>query len=242
MSRNALFNEDSRYLDRFGLLLALTILTIVVLSVVDLTEVGSDRPQQAAALAASALTAFTLLLALRAAGLAPRWQRWADVALVVGVLASAILIVLEKPNGVTGGAGTSPPAFAMLLALLAPTVVARRLLTHRRVRRETLLGAISVYLLIAVAFFYMFLGIDAMQSSLFFAQAGPTSDLMYFSLTTLTTVGYGDLYAVAQPGRLFANAEAVIGQLYLVTFVGLMIGMLTQQNRGDDQEQEAPGS
>ena len=242
MSRHALFEEDSRYLDRFGLLLVLTIITIVVLSIVDLSEVGSDRPQQVAALAASALTAFTLLLALRAAGLSARWQRWADVVVVVGVLASAILIVADRPNGVTDGAATTPPIFAMLLALLAPTVVARRLLTHRRVRRETLLGAVSVYLLIAVAFFYMFLGIDVTQSSTFFAQAGPTSDLMYFSLTTLTTVGYGDLYAVAQPGRLFANAEAVIGQLYLVTFVGLMIGMLTQQSRGDDQEQEAPGS
>jgi hypothetical protein len=223
-------------------LLVLTITTIVGLSIVDLSDVGSDRPQQAAALAASALTAFTLLLALRAAGLAARWQRWADVVIVVGVLASALLIVVDQPNGLTGGAARTPPLFATLLALLAPMVVARRLLTHRRVRRETLLGAVSVYLLIAVAFFYVFLGIEVTQSSTFFAQTGPTSDLMYFSLTTITTVGYGDLYAVAQPGRLFANAEAVIGQLYLVTFVGLMIGMLTQQNRGDDQEQEAPGS
>lgn len=237
-SRHALFDEESRYLDRFGLLLVLTIITIVGLSIVDLSEVGSDRRQQAEALAASALAAFTLLLALRAAGLASRWQRWSDIVIVVGVLASAFLIVVGQPNDVRGGAATTPPLFAMLLALLAPTVVARRLLTHRRVRRETLLGAVSVYLLIAVAFFYIFLGVDVTQSSTFFAQAGPTSDLMYFSLTTLTTVGYGDLYAVAQPGRLFANAEAVVGQLYLVTFVGLMIGMLTQQSRGDDQKQQ----
>lgn len=56
---------------------------------------------------------------------------------------------------------------------------------------------------------------------------------MYFSLTTITTVGYGDLFAVGQPGRLFANAEAVIGQLYLITFVGLLIGVLTQQSRDE---------
>jgi hypothetical protein len=60
---------------------------------------------------------------------------------------------------------------------------------------------------------------------------------MYFSLTTITTVGYGDLTAAAQPGRLLANTEAVVGQLYLVTFVGLLIGILTtQQTRTDSDE------
>jgi len=149
------------------------------------------------------------------------------------VIASALLVATGQANSATGGAATTPPAFALVLAVLAPIVVVRRLLTHRRVRRATLLGAVSVYLLIAVAFFYVFLAIELTQSSTFFAQAEPTSSLMYFSLTTITTVGYGDLFAIAQPGRLFSNAEAVIGQLYLVTFVGLLIGILTQQTRDE---------
>ncbi|MFZ0325058.1 MAG: potassium channel family protein [Actinomycetes bacterium] len=231
VDKRAIFDEESRYLDRFGLLLALTVTSVVMLSLVDLSDVRSDRPQQAVALAASSLTALALLVALRAAGLARRWQRLADVLIVMGVLASALLVATGQTNGLTGGPATTPPALALVLALLAPIVVARRLLTHRWVRRETLLGAVSVYLLIAVAFFYVFLTVDLTQSSTFFAQAEPTSNLMYFSLTTITTVGYGDLFAVAQPGRLFANAEAVIGQLYLVTFVGLLIGIFTAQSR-----------
>jgi voltage-gated potassium channel Kch len=93
------------------------------------------------------------------------------------------------------------------------------------------LGAIAVYLLIPIAFFYVFYTIDVLQPTAFFGQVEPTSSFMYFSLTTVTTVGYGDLVAVSQPGRLMANFEAVIGQVYLVTFVGLLIGLLTQQNR-----------
>ena len=67
---------------------------------------------------------------------------------------------------------------------------------------------------------------------------------MYFSLTTITTVGYGDLVAISQPGRLLANSLAVIGQVYLVTFVGLLIGILTQQirDRGDPEPQAPPQS
>jgi voltage-gated potassium channel Kch len=93
------------------------------------------------------------------------------------------------------------------------------------------LGAIAVYLLIPIAFFYIFYTVDLVQPSTFFDQIEPTSSFMYFSLTTVTTVGYGDLVAVGQPGRLMANFEAVIGQVYLVTFIGLLIGLLTQQNR-----------
>jgi hypothetical protein len=231
--KRAIFDEDSRYLDRFGLLLTLTITSVVLLSLVDLSEVRSDRTQQAVTLAVSALTAVALLVALRAAGLAARWQRWADVVIVVGVIASALLVATDQADSAAVGAATTPPVFVLFLVVLAPIVVVRRLLTHRRVRRATLLGAVSVYLLIALAFFYAFLTIDLIQSSTFFAQSEPTSSLMYFSLTTITTVGYGDLFAVGQPGRLFANAEAVIGQLYLITFVGLLIGVLTQQSRDE---------
>lgn len=236
LRQQSFFNEDSRYLDRFGLLLLLTVTSVVGLSIADLSDLQSSVTQQALALAASTLTAVTLLLALRAAGLVAGWQRWADIIVVVGVLASGLVVVTGQTTGLPSQGASAPPLFSLLLAMLAPVVVIRRLLTHRRVRRETLLGAISVYLLIAVAFFYVFLTIDLVQSASFFAQVAPTSDLMYFSLTTITTVGYGDLFAVGQPGRLFANAEALIGQLYLVAFVGLMIGMLTQQSRDDGHE------
>jgi hypothetical protein len=233
VDQRAMFDDASRYLDRFGLLLTLCLTSVVMLSLVDLSDVQSDRPQQAVAVVASTLTALALLVALRAAGLAARWQRLADIGVAVSVMASALLVVADRADIGTGSAQTTPPLLSLFLAVLAPIVVVRRLLTHRRVRRATLLGAVSVYLLIAVAFFYVFLTVEVAQASTFFAQAEPTGSLMYFSLSTITTVGYGDLFAISQPGRLFANAEAVIGQLYLVTFVGLLIGILTQQTRDE---------
>ena len=51
---------------------------------------------------------------------------------------------------------------------------------------------------------------------------------MYFSLTTITTVGYGDLTAQTHLGRLLANSEAVVGQVYLVTFVAMIVGLRAQ--------------
>jgi hypothetical protein len=228
-TRRPVFDEESRFLDRFGLLLLLTVASITMLSLADLNDATSNRTQQAASVLTALLTAAALLVALRAAGLSRRWQRPVDAVVAIGVIASVTLIVAGV--GINGDGADSAPWFTLVVALLAPIVVVRRLLTHRRVRRATLLGAVSAYLLIPVAFFYVFLTIERVQSGTFFAQEESTGSFMYFSLTTLTTVGYGDLVAVAQPGRLFANAEAVIGQIYLVTFVGLLIGILTQQNR-----------
>jgi hypothetical protein len=229
-ARRPLFDERSRFLDRFGLLLLLTVASITMLSLVDITQVRTDRTQQIGSLVTASLTAAALLVALRAAGLARRWQRPTDAVIIAGVLVAAALIALGR-GGALDASGTTPPLFATVLAVLAPVVVVRRLLTHRRVRRETLLGAVSAYLLIAAAFFYILLAVEIWQPGYLFGSEQPTTSFMYFSLTTITTVGYGDLTAVSQPGRLFANAEAVVGQLYLVAFVGLVIGLLTQQVR-----------
>ena len=46
---------------------------------------------------------------------------------------------------------------------------------------------------------------------------------MYFSLVTISTVGYGDYTAAHDLGRMAAGSEAVLGQVFLVTFVALIV-------------------
>ena len=48
---------------------------------------------------------------------------------------------------------------------------------------------------------------------------------------TLTTVGYGDLTAASHLGRSLAIAEALIGQIYLVTVVAGIVGGLGSSRR-----------
>ena len=64
-----------------------------------------------------------------------------------------------------------------------------------------------------------------MSGQPFFSQPEPTTSYMYFSLTTITTTGYGDFTSSTEFGRLLSMAEAVIGQVYLVTFVALLVGL-----------------
>ncbi len=70
--------------------------------------------------------------------------------------------------------------------------------------------------------------ISALDDGGFFAEisGGTQSDFLYFSFTTMTTTGYGDLTAAKDLGRSLAITEALIGQIYLVTLVALIVSNL----------------
>jgi hypothetical protein len=77
-----------------------------------------------------------------------------------------------------------------------------------------------------------------------------TSDTLYFSLITLTTVGYGDIVPVANLARAIATIEALTGQLYLVSVVAVVIARFEPKSRRvataaqsgqRDDTQPAPG-
>lgn len=227
--RHYLFDDQSRYLDRFGLVLALTILAIVALALVDLSAPVGDLVAGLASIATSVLVGVTLLLAMRASGLRLKWRRVADmlVALMVAIIVVQITYGLVADASLFAREGTRPLTL-LVLSALAPVVVVRRLLKHRTVTAGTLLGAISAFLLLPITFCYAFLTIDGLQGTPFFGQVQPTTSFMYFSLSTITTVGYGDLTAVTPLARLVATAEAVSGQVYLVTFVAMLVGLRAQ--------------
>ena len=48
---------------------------------------------------------------------------------------------------------------------------------------------------------------------------------LYYSLVTLTTLGYGDITPATTAAKVFSSLEAVIGQLYLVITVAWLVGM-----------------
>jgi hypothetical protein len=222
--RPVIFDDQSRYLDRFGLLLLLVISAVVILSLVDINETDQHLKSRLGSVAASSLVALTMLLAFRASGLARRWQRIADIIVVFGIV---LLMVITVGTTILDSDYKPVPAPLMIVffAAVAPVVIVRRLIEHRVVTRGTLLGAVSAYLLIGITYFFLFIASGEFEGVLFFGSPQPTTSFMYFSLTTVTTTGYGDLTAATSFGRLLATSEMVMGQVYLVTFVAMIVGL-----------------
>ncbi len=61
------------------------------------------------------------------------------------------------------------------------------------------------------------------------------AQLTYFSFTTLTTLGYGDITPKSVFARNLATFEAVVGQLYIATMLARLVALqITQSGRGED--------
>ncbi len=245
--RLKLFDDSSRHLDRFGWLLFFTLLAIAALALVDISDPGASLRATVASVIATLLVGVTLLLAMRASGLSRRLLRIADVLVVLVVVVIVAFSLAGTSTGlvtVTAVEDSSHPFLLLALSVLTPLFVVRRLLCHRTVTTGTVYGAISAFLLIPIAFCYGFLAIDTVQTTPFFGQPEPSTSFMYFSLSCVTTVGFGDLTAVTPLARLAATAEALTGQVYLVTFVAMMVGLLAQTwalSRAAQAEDEAEG-
>ncbi len=189
---------------------------------------------------ALALQAGVLLLAVRAVGAPTRLRRVAMAAAVGSVLIGTAGVLLDPPGDARIGAVTVS-VLGIVLVAAAVIAIVQHLLVARRLTSRTVLGALCVYMLIGGLFASAYAFVAAVTGTPFFAGDEPTTlaSLEYFSFTTLTTLGYGDLVPAARLGRALAMLEALIGQIYLVTVVALLVGNLALPRRADDGD-DAP--
>ena len=112
-----------------------------------------------------------------------------------------------------------------LLYVVAPIIIVRRLVLRRTVDTQTLLGAIAAYLMAGMSFAFAYQALGTLQAGPFFGSQGegPFPQYLFFSFTTLTTTGYGNLVPDANPGQSVAVLEMLIGQLFLVTAVARVV-------------------
>lgn len=231
----ALFDDHSPHLDRFGLLLLTIVISLVVLSLVHIAPEDANVRSGIAGIVIAFTVSAMLVLAVRASGVRRRWKRVADVLAVVAIVASLVVLagdVAGWRSDDPGDATPLPSPLWVVLSLFLPVIVVRRILKHRRVALSTLLGAVCAYLLIAFTFTFVFLTINAVDSTRFFGQEEPTTSFMYFSLASITTLGTsGDLQAASDLGQLLSVGETILGQIFLVTLVAALVGLYAAQRR-----------
>ena len=102
------------------------------------------------------------------------------------------------------------------------------ILSSPEVTPDVIRGGTCVYLLIGVVWALLY-GIltsidpNALSESILVEEESFGS-IMYFSYTTLTGLGYGDILPLSPLARMLTNLEAVVGQLYPSIFIAILIG------------------
>ena len=162
-----------------------------------------------------------------------------------------ILLLIGVVLSIAGTVTNNTPLFfigntcrVVFMIMVAVTILID-LFRGRKVSGDTLAGAVCVYLLIAVIWGYFYLLIEVIVPGSFsFTQGHARMQLwlsqeffpfFYFSMVTITTVGYGDMSPVSSEAQTFATIEALIGQIYLTILVARLVGMYMVHQQSDNE-------
>lgn len=180
------------------------------------------------------VSAAALLVVLNVVRNAPRARESRLISLAATGL--ALVCALAALADETASLGGWSRAIAAGLYLAAGLVALVDVLRHPSVTGQTIAGVLCVYLIIAYMFASVYATLNHLESP-FFGQEDPgTGAFVYYSVITLTTVGYGDLSAATPLGRSISGIEALVGQLFLVTFVAGFVGTFRQGARPRSRE------
>jgi hypothetical protein len=180
----------------------------------------------------------------------PDGMFWKALGLSVGILTAVVGVlgssVSHRTSLLTVGAGATAIALAFLAAIVdsTPTLlcaaaisallllvcegaILRLVVRSTSVDFRTILGAITSYTMLGLIFSFAYLAVVLAQGVDFFIghETIGRGELIFFSYTTLTTTGYGNLVPAAQPGQSMAVLEMLFGQIFLVTLVARLVSL-----------------
>lgn len=204
----------ARLVNAFGLVLLLVLATFVAVSLISYNGAG--------AVVITVLGTLSATVALVTA-------RAKRVLIVWGSRVAVVAVLLAIAGAAGGGRWFYGMAALLetLLLMFAALAVLRAVITEDRVGFRTILGAVSVYLTLGLLFTSLYVSVERIQHAPFFGAGAhvETGDFAFFSMTTLTTTGYGNLVPAGQPGKMFAAMEMLLGQVFLVTLIARLVTM-----------------
>jgi Ion channel len=170
------------------------------------------------------LYVLALLVLMRPSRLPSRAWLLPGYVLVVGAVIGAVATVLTTNRTVRGVVALW---LAALLLYAIVLVLWRVLVGQKKVSLDTVLGALAGYLMIGFLFAALLNAVAKLQHAPLFAHGQPATaaTIQYFSFVTMATLGYGDFVPAGEPARTLATAEALIGQIFLVTLVARLVSI-----------------
>jgi hypothetical protein len=175
----------------------------------------------------------TVVLLFTLVTMARRHGRLAGLGLLVFTAVGLDWLQFALPSRATAvisGALAVGGVLALTVLLLVKVLGEGRVTWHR------INGAIAVHLLVAVLFAIAYGVLAGLEDGAFTIGSGERPEagwggFLYFSLVTLTTVGYGDITAVHPMARSLATLEALVGQLYPAILIARLVSLEIEHRR-----------
>ena len=210
-----------------------TLLVILLVSVFGVTPALETHPLDIARSASAATLAIVGVAAVFIV-----WRNRLAMVVVVGAVAIGItttILDIFRPSALNVYLfrGSSVAVLGTLIWIIGNAVFGRGRVTFHRIQ-----GAIAIYLMIGLIFMHLYALISFLIPNAF----GYASQLLdpnqlqrgrflYFSFTTLTSTGYGDILPLHPAARSTAIFEALIGQLFPATIVARLVTLQINDRR-----------
>jgi hypothetical protein len=134
----------------------------------------------------------------------------------------------------------APPELNLIAAFIFVTFVIghlfRFVMTAPKVNTEVLCAAISVYLLLAVLWSFLYTLVARFDPDAFAftlaAEVGKTMSgftAIYFSFESITTIAFGDIMPVSNVARMLVMLEAITGMFYMTIMIARLVGLYSSE-------------
>ncbi|MBD9529101.1 potassium channel family protein [Paracoccus sp. PAR01] len=217
---------------RWSLLLSLLIGSFVLEAL--LAETGAAR----------LLGSTLFILVFGGALYAGRTSTWAVRVAIVLLLALFVLQLLNFYKVVSVDGLLTALILLVVLGALAATFA--ELVGNRESSADNLVGAIFGFFVIAAACALLFRQLETSYPGSFRLPEGGDNDvqLLYFSLVTMTTVGYGDITPSTPIAQICTALEGALGTFYVAILIGRIVGQFTPglgRSETSSMERALPG-
>ena len=123
---------------------------------------------------------------------------------------------------------------AVLFFLFLTLAILSHIFKQDEITREVIYGSMVAYLLIGIMWAFVYKIIETLHPGSFnlppFTDSDIRSAMFYYSFTTLTTLGYGDVTPLSGPAKSLATVEAVTGQMYIAVLIARLVGTHISQS------------
>lgn len=106
--------------------------------------------------------------------------------------------------------------------------ITRDLFRRNIVDADTIKGGVCVYILIGLFWAFLYDLVFVFDQSAYTLEMDLLNDAIYFSFTTLTTLGYGDISPTHRFARNLTNLEAIVGQMYPSILIARLVSLYGQ--------------
>src|SRR5579864_1442429 len=215
------FSLNAKFKSRPDLLLLLSLLLAILLTPV----LNQDNWRR---LVLAAVTFIPVVLSIVRLSQIKKWV-WPSIVLA---LCNVIFVVAGNTFRSRTLSGIRWAFLAAFFGLTAAGLFSY-LRNSRSVAQAELYTAANIYLLLGLLWAAVYLAIDALSPGSIRIGSDPAhrqTELLYFSLITLSTVGYGDIVPLSGTARILTALEGVTGVLYIATTVAVLVGRFRNES------------